>query len=79
MPNFNDIFYWEEWDDIGEKFEMFMNCEALRDIGNDIKDGDEFETIYFDKQKLELIFYKKHEDNNPIVKKFVLCEHDLSK
>lgn len=30
-----NIFYWNEWDDVGENFEMYMNCEVLRDIGND--------------------------------------------
>ena len=73
MPNFKDIFYWEEWDNVGEEFEMYINCEALRDIGSDIKDGDEFETIIFDKKRLELYFHKTHDDN-PIVKKFMLSE-----
>ena len=73
MPNFKDIFYWEEWDEVGEEFEMYMNCEVLRDIGSDIKDGDEFETIYFDIKRLELHFHKKH-DSEPIVKKFVLSD-----
>lgn len=74
MPNFKDIFYWEEWDEVGEDFEMYMNCEVLRDIGSEIKDGDEFETIYFDIKKLELFFYKTHDDQNPITKKFVLSD-----
>lgn len=74
MGKFSDIFHWNEWDDVGERFEMYMNCEVLRDIGSDIKDGDEFETIYFDKERLELSFHKTRDDENPIVKKFVLSE-----
>lgn len=68
-----NIFYWKEWDDIGDRFEMYMNCEVLRDIGKDIKNGDEFEVIYFDTKKLELQFHKKEHDD-PITKKFVLLD-----
>lgn len=71
MPNFKDIFHWEEWEDL-DNFELYMLCTALRDIGEDIKEGDEFIEVYFDTNKLELYFYKKDQPDNPITKKFIL-------
>lgn len=71
MPTFKDIFYWNDWDDLGQ-FEMYMNCEVLRDVGDDIKDGDEFEVIYFDTKNLELHFHKTQDSSEPIIKKFIL-------
>lgn len=49
-----------------------MLCTALRDVGDDIRQGDEFQEVYFDTNKLELYFYKKGDPDNPITKKFVL-------
>lgn len=71
MPNFQDIFHWEEWEDL-DNFELYMLCTALRDVGDDIRQGDEFQEVYFDTNKLELYFYKEGDPDNPITKKFVL-------
>lgn len=71
MPTFKDIFYWDEWEEFCDS-EIYFNCEVLRDVGEDIKDGDEFEQIHFYKNTLELEFYKTQDDPNPILKKFIL-------
>lgn len=77
MPEFMNIFYWDEWDEISENIEYYMNCEVLRDIKSiGITNGDEFETIYFDKNKLELTFYKTHTDTNPKTIRFVLDDRE---
>lgn len=73
MPMFKDVFYWDDWADL-DTFEVYFDCEVTRDIGDDIKGGDEFEMVYFHKDTLRLYFHKNKDDQEPaFVKKFVLC------
>lgn len=73
MHNFKGIFHWDECEDL-DNFEMYTKCIALRDIGDDIHEDDEFEEVYFDKTKLALYFYKETGQQNPIIKKLGNCE-----
>ena len=72
MPTFKDIFDWENWDEITENIDVFYNCYMLMDVGSDISEGDIFDQIYFNKNKLTLEFFKTPEDTVSIKKEFVL-------
>lgn len=69
---FMDLFSWEGWDEFGDRFEMYINCELLKNIGK-FEKGTLFPSIYFDKKLLSLSFYED-EDGSKLVmeKKFTL-------
>lgn len=71
---FLDIFEWNDWQDFDDSFEMYMNCELKRDIG-DFEAGTEFDIIYFDQKKMRLSFYKKEDDVEPVMEKRFILEN----
>lgn len=72
MKNFMHIFSWEEWQDFGDAFEMYFDCELLIDLG-EFEDGQEFPMVVFDKKRMMLSFYND-EDGTELAmeKRFVL-------
>lgn len=73
MGNFKNIFEWNGgWDDVGEDFEIYYDCELLRNVG-EYKKGQTFENIQFDTTRLILYFYCSDSDDEPVMtKRFVL-------